>query len=220
MKIRARKQFLLCFRPVAMDEALTSHVADKGDLMISTHRPRKSARRIFSAMINTVFFESKVRQDLYSLNGSKPGKSEKLLNFDDLYTDSSVSSSSSSLSSSTSISGSSSDLYQKQSNCSVGAIHSSSSLREPRQETKKKTVGFGRYSSSYGLLLLLISFSMVILWGRLCAILCTSTLFYLAPRLDIKSHLPQDVVELDRSDIDSKYYKKKCTFGMKRNHHA
>ncbi|KAJ4980660.1 hypothetical protein NE237_031497 [Protea cynaroides] len=210
MKIRARKQFLLCFRPAAMDEALTSE--NKGDLMIP---PRKGVRRIFSAMFNT-----KVRQDPYSLNCIQSEKKEKLLDFDDLFTDSSVSSSSSSLSSSTSISSSSSDLYQKQSNRSGEAIHSSNSLQETRQETKKKTtVGFGRYSSSYGLLLLLISLSMVILWGRLCAILCTSTLFYLAPRLDIKTHLPEDI---DRPDIDSKYYKKIVILRgwLKRNHHA
>ncbi|KAJ4981296.1 hypothetical protein NE237_032133 [Protea cynaroides] len=237
MKIRARKQFLLCFRPVVMDEKLTSDgqpgsgdqvftyfaVADKGDFMIPSHRPRKGARRIFSAMVNTIFSGSKVRQDPYSLNCSQSGKREKLLDFDDLYTDSSVSSSSSSSSSSTSISSSSSDLCQKQSNRSVGEIDCSSSLQESRQETKKKkTVGFGRYSSSYGLLLLLISFSMVILWGRLCAILFTSTLFYLFPRLDIKTHLPEDVGKLDRLDVDSKYYKKSVILGglLKRNHHV
>ncbi|KAJ4973112.1 hypothetical protein NE237_006286 [Protea cynaroides] len=91
-------------------------------------------------MVNAIFFGSKDQQDYYNLNCSQPRKRGKFLDFDDLYIDSSIFFLSSSLSSSTSLSSSSSDLYQKLSNRSVGEIDSSSSLQEPRQETKKKMV--------------------------------------------------------------------------------
>ncbi|XP_042486253.1 vitellogenin-2-like [Macadamia integrifolia] len=291
MRIRARNKFLLCFRPVAMNETLISEgelcsgdqvfdyisVADKkGVSMISTtlpssqlpekdqesskfsandksssRRPKKNARRIFSALMNAAFFESKlkrklrnrkVRQDPCRPDGSQVVKTDKLpyvirfpksSDFEDMNTDSAVSSSlSSSSSSSTSTfisrSSTSSDSSstgrslsglnwensihwnsseEEQSDRSIRSIQSN--LQERRQKSKKKRTGFGFYSSYYGLLLILISIFLVIFSGRFYAILCTSTLFYLAPRqVHPITHFPEDM-ELKRPITETPEYKKK-----------
>ncbi|KAJ4975468.1 hypothetical protein NE237_000574 [Protea cynaroides] len=219
-------------------------VADKGDLMIPTILQTRSekerekeeerskvysrnsssrctgkiTRRIFSAMANVVFFDSKLKRKLRNRkvrhNPNRSGK--KISDFDDSNINSlvlsSASSSDSSFSSSTSVSRSSStslapggtltgfnwEKEVKQNDGSVGSIQRN--FQHPRQKARKRT-GTGFYRYCHGLLLILICFSMVIFWGRLFAILCTSTWLYLAPR---RNHDSRQTV-----DTDSAEYKKK-----------
>ncbi|KAK3021390.1 hypothetical protein RJ639_046798 [Escallonia herrerae] len=63
------------------------------------------------------------------------------------------------------------------------------------------------YGSSIGLCLLLVSLLVLIFWGKICAILCTSTWLFFAPRrLNCVDRL-ENVV--DSPDVDSGEYKKR-----------
>ncbi|KAK9269137.1 hypothetical protein L1049_000906 [Liquidambar formosana] len=50
-------------------------------------------------------------------------------------------------------------------------------------------------SCNYGLCLLLISLLVLIFWGRICAIFCTSTWLFFVPRRRIRQESPENVVE-------------------------
>ncbi|XP_010277887.1 PREDICTED: uncharacterized protein LOC104612235 [Nelumbo nucifera] len=85
-----------------------------------------------------------------------------------------------------------------------------------------------RYSSTYssGLYLLLISLFFMVFWGRLCAILLTSTWLYLVPRWrsdnDEVQTQPKNAMSTKWSpELDSKEYKKKVIMEglLERNHH-
>ncbi|PSS16223.1 hypothetical protein CEY00_Acc13720 [Actinidia chinensis var. chinensis] len=67
----------------------------------------------------------------------------------------------------------------------------------------------GGYSSNVGLCLLIVSLLVLIVWGKVCAILCTSTWFFLVPRGIRKVGSPVNVVDLPEIDSESEGYKKR-----------
>ncbi|XP_059664533.1 uncharacterized protein LOC132310371 [Cornus florida] len=70
---------------------------------------------------------------------------------------------------------------------------------------KKKIEGC--YGSETGLCLLLICLLVLVFWGKVCAIFCTSTLLYFAPARSQRVDSPERRVDLP--DVDSKKYKKR-----------
>ncbi|GFZ06605.1 hypothetical protein Acr_18g0007750 [Actinidia rufa] len=67
----------------------------------------------------------------------------------------------------------------------------------------------GGYSSNVGLCLLLVSLLVLIVWGKVCAILCTSTWFFLVPRGIRKVGSAVNLVDLPEIDSESEGYKKR-----------
>lgn len=62
-------------------------------------------------------------------------------------------------------------------------------------------------TSTIGLCLVLVSLMVLVLWGKVCAILCTSTWLFLVPRCSkARNNSSQKI--LDYEGIDSKEYKK------------
>nr|XP_043607655.1 uncharacterized protein At5g23160 [Erigeron canadensis] len=81
----------------------------------------------------------------------------------------------------------------------------------------KKTIPLGgKYDSIIGMSVILVILVIMVLWGKLCAILCTSTWFYIIPRLGaagrysvvdtIKKRRPESHENLDMESVE---YKKK-----------
>ncbi|KAF8391435.1 hypothetical protein HHK36_023740 [Tetracentron sinense] len=82
---------------------------------------------------------------------------------------------------------------------SLGPKQSKTNLQDPRRKTKEKATG--NYSSNAGLYLLLISLSILIFWGRICAIVCTSTCLYFAPRWNSGDRRPENVMKVVRNGL-------------------
>ncbi|KAL2339399.1 hypothetical protein Fmac_007339 [Flemingia macrophylla] len=102
---------------------------------------------------------------------------------------------------------------------------SSSSSASQSQTTSKKAKSARRssYDPVVGMSVLVVTLVIVIFWGRLCAILCTSLWLYCTPRFrkvndtnDPHTTKPNDVVV----DLDSEEYKKKVIMEglLERNH--
>lgn len=94
----------------------------------------------------------------------------------------------------------------------------SSSVPGQRQTTLNRA-----YDSAFGLSAVLLTLVILIVWGRLCAILCTSAWLYLFPRIrrasenDTIKNLSAVSKDLD---LDSEVYKKKVILEglLERNH--
>ncbi|GKV15833.1 hypothetical protein SLEP1_g26582 [Rubroshorea leprosula] len=69
--------------------------------------------------------------------------------------------------------------------------------------------GKGYLGPNAGLSLLLMSLLIMIFWGKVCAIFCTSTWLFLMPRWSIKPSRSEKMVELPVPEIDSDLYRKK-----------
>ncbi|KAF8409383.1 hypothetical protein HHK36_005458 [Tetracentron sinense] len=87
------------------------------------------------------------------------------------------------------------------------------SVQELGQKPKKMVAGY--YS---GLYLLLISLSVMVFWGRVCAVLCTATWLYFVSRWDSGDEQPENVIK--SPEINSREYKKKVIMEglLERNH--
>lgn len=86
------------------------------------------------------------------------------------------------------------------------SFRSNSSEFKPKQDNMQ---GNGKgHTSTIGLCLVLVSLMVLVLWGKVCAILCTSTWLFLVPRCSKAriNNLSQKI--LDYEGIDSKEYKK------------
>ncbi|KAJ6301451.1 hypothetical protein OIU77_015702 [Salix suchowensis] len=85
-------------------------------------------------------------------------------------------------------------------------FRSNSSEFKPKQDNKQ---GNGKgFTSTIGLCLVLISLMVLVLWGKVCAILCTSTWLFLVPRCSKARNNSSQNIFYDEG-IDSKEYKKK-----------
>ncbi|CAK9160177.1 unnamed protein product [Ilex paraguariensis] len=86
-----------------------------------------------------------------------------------------------------------------------------------KQSSTTKNARGGYYSSSIGLCWLLVCLLVLIFWGKICAIICTSISLFLAPQRSGGVHLPAN--EIDLPDIDSEEHKKKVIMEglLKRN---
>lgn len=70
-----------------------------------------------------------------------------------------------------------------------------------------KKVSRGVFSSNTGLSLLLLSLLVLIFWGKVCAILCTSTWLFFMPGQSKGGDLAVNMVGM--LDVDSDEYKKR-----------
>ncbi|GJS22184.1 hypothetical protein Tco_1170053 [Tanacetum coccineum] len=91
----------------------------------------------------------------------------------------------------------------------------------------KKTPSSGEFDSIVGMSVILVTLLIMVLWGKLCAILCTSAWFFVAPRLGgPEGHSAIAMAEKrrlesgDDVDLESVEYKKKVVMEglLKRNH--
>ncbi|KAF8414014.1 hypothetical protein HHK36_002012 [Tetracentron sinense] len=225
-----------------MIPAILSSLSEKENSKIS---PRKrNARQVFSRVLRAVMFETslikkvrsrKVRQDLCRSDSNLSAKSEKFSDInrrkssedDGRKIDSTVSSSlSSSCSSSTTSTyvmpeskNSRSLADQKESfgsNC-FEQKQSKKNLQDPQRKTKGTVTRC--FSSSAGLYLLLISLSIMIFWGRICAIFCTSAWLYFVYRWNSGDGPPENGNK--SPEMDSREYKKKVIMEglLERNRH-
>ncbi|KAK3040287.1 hypothetical protein RJ639_028202 [Escallonia herrerae] len=77
---------------------------------------------------------------------------------------------------------------------------------EPKQVYAQGTKR-GYYGSSTGLCLLVVCLLVLIFWGKICAIICTSTWLFFAPRR--LNRVDRLEIVVDSPDIDSGEYKKR-----------
>lgn len=93
----------------------------------------------------------------------------------------------------------------------------SNSIETKQRQSNLQEHGKGSYNSNIGLCLLLISFLVLVFWGKICAILCTSTWLFFVPRLCNDNNSSQNGVEL----LDSDEYKKRIIMeGLLQRNHA
>ncbi|KAJ4843007.1 hypothetical protein Tsubulata_005385 [Turnera subulata] len=187
-------------------------------------RKKDKRRRSFSRVVKAVLFETslakkikkkKQKQKLHQSSGNQsspkagknssptkrhPGNQEsgdsRIMSDSSLWSPSSVSCSSSSRSSTTTTN--SFQLNQTE----FRHIH----------DNGQDQPGKGYYSSNIGLCLLLISLLVLVFWGKLCSILCTSVWLFLVPRLHIKKHSSLQYAA-GCGEIDSEEYKKRIIMG-------
>nr|GEZ06195.1 hypothetical protein CTI12_AA356920 [Tanacetum cinerariifolium] len=90
-----------------------------------------------------------------------------------------------------------------------------------------KTPSSGEFDSIVGMSIILVTLLIMVLWGKLCAILCTSAWFFVAPRLGgpeghsaIAMAEKRRLESSDDVDLESVEYKKKVVMEglLKRNH--
>ena len=82
----------------------------------------------------------------------------------------------------------------------------------PRAVRSGKARIYNSYDTAFGLSVVLVTLVILIVWGRLCAILCTSAWFYLFPRIRRVSE--NDIIKnMNKASndlyLDSVVYKKK-----------
>lgn len=88
------------------------------------------------------------------------------------------------------------------------------------------TVKKARNDGILGMSVVVVTLVIMIFWGRLCAILCTSVWLYCAPRLGKIGGLNDDgnpkTTSSNEVDLDSEEYKKKVIMEglLGRNHRA
>lgn len=77
---------------------------------------------------------------------------------------------------------------------------------------KEVAVG-GEFDSIFGAVIIMVTLVVMVIWGKICAILCTAAWFYFIPRfranLDRSYAIKFKNGESDRLDFDSREYKKK-----------
>ncbi|KAF9590357.1 hypothetical protein IFM89_033883 [Coptis chinensis] len=205
--------------------------------MIVGRSQKRSPRRIFSRIAKAVFFEAsmkksrKVQQDPYHILRNLSTKNEKI---------SDVKSSRKLLknpkieegnSKNSSMGTSSFRFSSSNSSCTSSSTESSSTLSslseqknsksfrsisfEPKQnaleDLKPKTIKKIYSSTANGLFLLLMSLMCLIFWGRVCAIICTSTWIYFSPLRRKTEDEDEEVVEkkIEKERMESREYKKR-----------
>ncbi|XP_077242127.1 uncharacterized protein LOC143882534 [Tasmannia lanceolata] len=205
--------------------------------VVVDHRRRKITSRIFSRVLKTVASENlatkdrsgKARKDSNRIQIRKhsdspdempvPEISRESLPEDDRKTESVFSSSSFSRSMTSSSDASSSErkftLLSDQRTRSL-PVYSGTSNESNLQQTRRKTgeTAIGNYNSATGLYLMLISLSVLLFWGRICAIIWTSTCLYFAPCLKTDVYSSETDESSPEStpkspEIYSKEYKKR-----------
>ncbi|KAK9266355.1 hypothetical protein L1049_023788 [Liquidambar formosana] len=232
MKNVTRNKLLLCFRPVVMEVDLESDgtvadkvftylaVENKGGAKISTMESRDcspvsdetgrrpTGKRGFSRVVKAILFQTslskrardrKVRQDSC---GSKSSNLSTESNTNSIAFSSAASSSSSSCPISESNSFRSDCISQKQS---------------VDNQLKKTFMDWSSFN--FGLYLLLITLTVTILWGKLCAILFTSMWLYFLPRRHVGKRRSENLMKTP--EIHSRDYRKRVIMGglLERNHH-
>ncbi|KAK9275606.1 hypothetical protein L1049_022873 [Liquidambar formosana] len=101
-------------------------------------------------------------------------------------------------------------------------IHSASMVKK---SDGKNVAQVGKLDPMVGMSIIMVTLIIMLLWGRLCAILCTSAWFYFIPRIwaSVKSNgTTQNKSNSDDVDINSEEYKKKVVLDgfLERNHRS
>ncbi|KAM5566400.1 hypothetical protein ABKV19_014869 [Rosa sericea] len=98
-----------------------------------------------------------------------------------------------------------------------------SSARKTWLVSNERTMTTKRLDPLVGMTIIMVTLIIMVLWGRLCAILCTAAWFYLLPRLTQNSNLTttSSTAGDDHLDFSSDEYKKKVVLEgfLERNNH-
>ncbi|KAF3451007.1 hypothetical protein FNV43_RR07096 [Rhamnella rubrinervis] len=99
-----------------------------------------------------------------------------------------------------------------------------------RKHSKRETVAHTlKYNPVVGMSIIVVTLLILVLWGRLCAILCTSAWFYFVPRLNYSARDTDDTGLVGTTsnpkapiDLNSDEYKKKVVLEgfLERNHRS
>lgn len=91
-----------------------------------------------------------------------------------------------------------------------------------KQHQRKNKGEVGKFDSAMGVSIIMVTLVIMLVWGRLCAILCTSAWFYFRSRYRTinNNNDTKSTVNSDESDLNSKEYKKKIVLEglLERNH--
>ncbi|XWS51993.1 hypothetical protein CRYUN_Cryun11dG0029400 [Craigia yunnanensis] len=211
------------------------------DVVGSSSRKNKLGRRSFSRYVKAVLFDTslmkkmrnqKLGKELYRTNNSDKSKPKNIFNSESLNnislmnnntscTEDNHSTTSSTFSSSlwtTSVTTSSSSSTMA-SRCS-----SLSESVENSMQVKVGNYGNGKGCNGFnvGICSFVISLFVLVIWGKVCAIFCTSTWLFFGYQWSTIKLVPSENITVDRHfpEIDTELYKKKVIMEglLERNH--
>ncbi|XP_039035032.1 uncharacterized protein At5g23160-like [Hibiscus syriacus] len=89
-----------------------------------------------------------------------------------------------------------------------------------KQIRRKNNGAVKKFDTVTGLSIIMVILVMMLLWGRLCAILCASAWFYFYYRTAVKDNDIKIITDADASDLNSEEYKKRIVLEglLERNH--
>lgn len=113
----------------------------------------------------------------------------------------------------------------------AGVSQSAASSPKKRNKRDQSSRGQSKYDPIVGMSIIMVTLIIMLIWGRLCAILCTSACFYFIPRLSAASQSQNGnerstehsfLNSGDPESVDSKHYKKRVVLEglLQRSHHA
>lgn len=113
----------------------------------------------------------------------------------------------------------------------AGVSQSAASSPKKRNKRDQSSRGQSKYDPIVGMSIIMVTLIIMLIWGRLCAILCTSACFYFIPRLSAASQSQNGnerstehsfLNSGDPESVDSKQYKKRVVLEglLQRSHHA
>ncbi|XP_022717966.1 uncharacterized protein LOC111276488 [Durio zibethinus] len=209
------------------------------DVMGSCGRKNKHGRRSFSRYVKALFFETslmkkmrskklgqKLNRNYTNLKYSKPiskSTNDSPSMNEDNHSKRSTSSSAFSPCLCTTSTMNSTSTTATTSRCSSSSVSSNSrlSLSETMENNKQGKVGNGN-GFNVGICLFLISLLVLVIWGKVCAIFCTSTWLFFACRWSKFKPVPSENITVDHHfpEIDTELHKKKVIMEglLERNH--
>ncbi|XP_050216374.1 uncharacterized protein LOC126667444 [Mercurialis annua] len=163
----------------------------------AANHPKKKSKRRFLRVVKAVFFETSLAKKIKRRTSMKKKKhsngetlskvdkdlnlvKEKLLQQKKFFDGTSVASTMSSSVNSTASSINSSTRFVEKGTW-FGSFNPIGENNKKKQETMIQEDGKGHYGSNTGLFLLLVTLLVLVLWGKIFAILCTSTWLFFVP---------------------------------------
>lgn len=92
-------------------------------------------------------------------------------------------------------------------------------VKEKQENMQMQEHGKGCYSPNIGLCFILVSLFVLVLWGKCCAIFCTSTWLFLVPRWTIAKN-PSENLVIHSPQLDSDYKEKITLRGLFQRHNS
>ncbi|XVE80239.1 hypothetical protein DITRI_Ditri14bG0123700 [Diplodiscus trichospermus] len=212
---------------------------DKDVVVGSFSRQNKLGRRSFSRYVKAVLFETsllkkmrnqKSRQKLHrnhNRDKSKPTQifySKSVNNISSMNTDHNQSTSSSTSSSSLFSTSTTTNSLSSSSASSTTASRCLSLSERNNMQAKVRNHGDGKGCNglNVGICSILISLLVLVIWGKICAIFCTSAWLFFAYRWNTIKLVPSENIAAGHRfvDIDTELYKKKVIMEglLERNH--
>ncbi|KAL4362008.1 hypothetical protein GQ457_04G005000 [Hibiscus cannabinus] len=89
-----------------------------------------------------------------------------------------------------------------------------------KHHKRKNNVVVEKLDPLMGLSIIMVTLVIMLLWGRLCAILCISVWFYFRPQISINDNNTKSITDSNDSNLNSEEYKKKIVLEglLERNH--